>query len=482
MNPESERVHFRKMRVNRYIDAVTIAAEAATEKRPRYRAIAEALAQGILNGRIEAGSKLPPLRVLADELSVTVGTVNRVYTEIVRQGLVTSRVGDGTYVLSPGERVNAGEFENAPGGAPGVIDLSRNTHIPGEESALLGEALVRLGGDRRRLAQLGEYLPDVGLARHREAAVQWIARSGLDSAADQVVVTNGAQHALLCAMMATLRKDDLIVSEHLVYPGLVAAARALGIRLSGLMIDTQGLVPEALEEACCQQRVHALYCTPTIHNPTTGTMGPQRRQAIAEICLRHNVRIIEDDAHGVLEEQHPPSLAQFAPNHTMVISSLSKAVSAGLRVGFVAAPHALVGRIASAVRTSCWMATPLAAEVGASWILDGTAAALCEQQRREIRRRKDLVAPILADLHARTATNSCHYWIALPEPWRASELVSQLEERGLLVKAAETFAVGRIGVPQCIRASVSGVDDEGLMRGFRQLVETIQEGPCRAID
>ncbi|THF63525.1 aminotransferase-like domain-containing protein [Pseudothauera rhizosphaerae] len=470
------------MRVNKYIDAVTIATEAVGDGRPRYRVIAEALAQGILNGRIDAGSKLPPLRILADELSVTVGTINRAYTEIERQGLVTSRVGDGTYVLSPGERANEGEFENAPGGRPGVIDLSRNTHIPGEESALLGEALARLGGDRRRLAQLGEYLPDSGLSRHREAGAQWLGLSGREVAVDQVIVTNGAQHALLCAMMATLRKDDLIVSEHLTYPGLVAAARALGMRLSGLAIDAQGLLPEALEEACSQQRVHALYCTPTIHNPTTGTMDSQRRQAIADICLRHNLRIIEDDAHGVLVERHPPSLTQFAPTHTITISSLSKAVSAGLRVGFVAAPRSLIGRIASAVRTSCWMATPLAAEVGSGWILDGTAAALCEHQRTEIRRRKALVAAILASLEVRTDEDSYHYWIALPEPWRASELVSQLEERGVLVKAAEAFAVGRIGVPQCIRASISGADDEGLIQGIGQLVETIQEGPYRAID
>jgi len=80
------------MRVNKYIAAITIAADAITDGRTRYRAVAEALAHGILSGRIESGSKMPPLRVLADELSVTVGTVNRVYTELERLGLVASRV------------------------------------------------------------------------------------------------------------------------------------------------------------------------------------------------------------------------------------------------------------------------------------------------------------------------------------------------------------------------------------------------------
>jgi DNA-binding transcriptional MocR family regulator len=470
------------MRVNKYIDAVTIARSAVPDGRPRYRVIGEALAQAVLDGRLRADAKLPPLRVLADALSVTVGTVGRAYAEIERQGLVTSRVGDGTYVLPPGERTHKNEFDNAPDGKPGLIDLSRNMHIPGEESALLGEALLRLGGDRRVLTQLGSYLPDTGLGRHREAGAQWIGLSGRDAVADHIVVSNGAQHALLCTMMATLRKDELIVSEHLTYPGLVAAARGLGVRLDGLAMDAQGLLPEALEEACSRQRVHALYCTPTLHNPTTGTMDLARRQAIADICLRHNVLIIEDDAHGVLVAPHLPSLAQFAPSRTVTIGSLTKAVSAGLRVGFIAAPDHLVGRIASAVRTTCWMATPLTAEIGAGWILDGTAARLCTHQRAEISRRKALVEPTLTGLEARTDEGCYHYWITLPEPWRASELAAELETHGVVVKAAESFAVGRIGVPQCIRASVSGPGDDALIEGFQRLADALAEGPCRTLD
>ena len=82
----------------------------------RDRVIGEALAQAVLDGRLRADAKLPPLRVLADALSVTVGTVGRAYAEIERQGLVTSRVGDGTYVLPPGERTHKNEFDNAPDG------------------------------------------------------------------------------------------------------------------------------------------------------------------------------------------------------------------------------------------------------------------------------------------------------------------------------------------------------------------------------
>ena len=96
--------------------------------------------------------------------------------------------------------------------------------------------------------------------------------------------------------------------------------------------------------------------------------------------------------------------------------------------------------------------------------------------------RKALVEPTLTGLEARTDEGCYHYWITLPEPWRASELAAELETHGVVVKAAESFAVGRIGVPQCIRASVSGPGDDALIEGFQRLAGALAEGPCRTLD
>ena len=155
-----------------------------------------------------------------------------------------------------------------------------------------------------------------------------------------------------------------------------------------------------------------------------------------------------------MTEVHPPSFADFIPSLTITISSLSKAVSAGLRVGFIAAPQQLVARIASAVRLSCWMATPLTMEVGARGILDGTAEYLRIAKQLEVRRRKSLVEPLLADLEFRTHEDCCHFWINLPEPLRGGDLAAQLESRQVLIKVAEAFAIGLFDVPQCVRVSV----------------------------
>ena len=192
--------------------------------------------------------------------------------------------------------------------------------------------------------------------------------------------------------------------------------------------------------------------------------------------------IIEDDAHGVLVAPHLPSLAQFAPSRTVTIGSLTKAVSAGLRVGFIAAPDHLVGRIASAVRTTCWMATPRrrrSAPAGSSTAPRQGSAPINVPKSAAARRWSSRRS---RGLEARTDEGCYHYWITLPEPWRASELAAELETHGVVVKAAESFAVGRIGVPQCIRASVSGPGDDALIEGFQRLAGALAEGPCRTLD
>ncbi|RBJ62622.1 PLP-dependent aminotransferase family protein, partial [Pseudomonas sp. MWU12-2534b] len=115
-------------------------------------------------------------------------------------------------------------------------------------------------------------------------------------------------------------------TEHLASPGLIRSSGIQGIKLLGLPMDSQGLVHEALEEACRHHRLAALYCTPTLQNPSTAAQSAARREAIAEVCRRHNLLILEDETHAVLMARRPAPLAQFAPERTVLISSPSKAV------------------------------------------------------------------------------------------------------------------------------------------------------------
>ncbi|RON20630.1 GntR family transcriptional regulator [Pseudomonas brassicacearum] len=444
----------------------------------KYKRLADAVEKAIAEGVIEAGSKLPPHRLLADSLGVTIGTISRAYGELERVGLVVARVGDGTYVRQRGmERPRDGGFRNVSEEPQGFFDMSRNQPIPGQEALFLSQSLQALALDPQALRHLSGYTADAGLPRHRAAGAHWLRHQAFEPNAEQIVCVNGGQHGLLCALMALLKAGDTVVTEHLTYPGLISVARMLGIKLIGVAMDDEGLLPDALEDVCRSHRVSALYCTPTIQNPTAAVMSVPRREAIAAVCRQHNLLILEDEAHAVLAQQRPLPLSHFAPERSVLIGSLSKAVSAGLRVGYLHAPLPLIGRLSAAVRGTCWMASPLTLEMASQWIENGVAEQLLGQQIVEISRRKSMVAGRLEGSVYKTHTHSPHFWIEVPEPWRASQIAAELKENNYRVATAEAFAVGHGAVPQFIRASVcnSAGDDRLLLRGFEALAGALAE-------
>ncbi|WP_321878326.1 aminotransferase-like domain-containing protein [Paraburkholderia bannensis] len=468
---------------------------------PKYRAIAYAYAQAINGGQMLPGEKLPAHRLLAKKLNVTTGTVSRAYTELERCGMVVARVGDGTYVAEPdadGARLpqrtrqapepggDAAGFPSAAatGGppmppAPGrPVDLGQNVPMPTDEAQLLTQTLRELAADERLAGELLLYQPEGGRRSHREAGARWLARMGCTVAAERVLVTQGAQHGLACVLRAVLRPGDTIFAEALSYPGIVALARQLRLNLVGIEIDEEGIVPAALERACGLLAPRALFCVPTLHNPTTATLSEARRAAIADIAVRHNLVVIEDLVPAALLDAPPTPLAARLPEHGIVISSLSKAVAPGLRVGYVQAPQDWVGKILAVIRSDCWMTSPLSAEIAARWIVNGEVDRLVAQQRACVDVRQAIAAEVLSGWTYRTDPASPHLWLPLAEPWRAAEFAAALRQAGVLAKTADSFVIGRGSAPHAVRLSLGGArSHEALRDALEVLARTLRNGP-----
>ena len=415
---------------------------------PKYRAIAAALADAIASGTLAAGDRLPTQRDLAWQLGVTVGTVSRAYAEIERRGLLSGEIGRGTFVRTAPP---PGDLPMRPQSVAKGIDLTLNFPAPGSEREALAESLVKVAGDPAA-GRLLDYQPDIGLPEHRAAGANWLARRGISADPAQTIVTAGAQHGIVVTLAALTRPGDRILTERLTYQGIKPAATMLGLRLEGLPMDADGLIPEEFERAVIDSDARILYCTPTLQNPTTVTMPEQRRRDIADIARRHDVTIIEDDIYGVLlDPPGPLPLTTFAPDNSIYVTSLSKAIAPGLRIGYLAPPPKLVERIGSAVRASCWMAAPLMAEVAARWIEDGVADDILLNHRATAETRRALATKKLQDFSFEAPAGSLHIWIYLPEPWRAAEFVSAAQVQGVAVAPAETFAVGRGDIPHAVR-------------------------------
>ena len=416
---------------------------------PRYRAIAEALSEDVRHGRLPPGTRLPTHRDLAWRLRVTVGTVSRAYAEAERRGLITGEVGRGTFVRPHG-RDRLGPLPDPH--APNFVDLSINRPRAPGEAALMAEALERLAATPD-LPALLDYQPHPGSPADRAAGAAWMARSGLAAEAERVVVTTSGQHAMACVLAAVTQAGDTLAVEALTYPGMRALASLLHLKLVPLALDEQGVVPDALEAACAAGPVRAAYLLPNLQNPTTATLPVERRRTLGDIARRHGVMLLEDDVYGFLPSDPLPPLASFAPEHVFYMTSTSKSLMPGLRIGYIHAPKGRVEAVTAAVRASTFSAPPLMARIASSWIEDGTADRLVAAKRAEMARRQELVRRLFAGFDYRSDPAASHFWLTLPEPWRADAFAAVAQRHGTRITPAAAFAVGR-HAPDAVRICI----------------------------
>ncbi|MCC7415615.1 MAG: PLP-dependent aminotransferase family protein [Acidobacteria bacterium] len=436
---------------------------------PIYLAIADAIGREIDAGRMKPGSRLPTQRALARQLGVTLTTITRAYNEAERRGLLSGEVGRGTFVRPAAIDIEGPEH--------GVLDLAVNSLLPlpyTEELAdRLAAAIPRSAGLR-----VFSYQPQAGARHNRAAGSAWIGWSGLDAPLDRVVVTAGGQHAILLSLMALTSPGDEVLVEELAYPGISDLASHLHIRLRTVALDDQGIRPDALDEACRVGRPAALCCVPSFQNPTAAVMSEARRQEIAAVAVRHQLTVIEDDVYGSLAPEVKP-LSSFLPEtQCFYITSMSKSIAPGIRVGYLLAPSSMIERLSVTVLRTVVNAPPVMAELATSLITDGVAGRIVEWKRKELAARQDIAGRVLRDLPLQTHPMSPHMWVTLPEPWQADALVARARHRGILLTGAESFAVGHETDLRAIRIALGPPATRAALEdGLAELVRIVQRAP-----
>lgn len=397
---------------------------------PVYRAIADAIDEAVQEGTLRAGVRLPPHRDLADHLGVTVTTITRAYMEAARRGLTSGHVGRGTFIR--------GHETEDLGNDTGLLDLSINILMPDQEVARLEASLFQ----RRVLpwTQILGYGPSRGHLRHRQAMAAWLAKFGLIADPERLVLTGGAQHAIASVFSALLKPGDTLLVEELTYSGARVLAEQMHLKVRGVALDAEGVKPDALEQAIRSSRARILYCMPRLQNPTSAVMPERRRRQIAAIADRHDLTVIEDDVYGFLSPERAP-LAALIPDRVVYLTSLSKSLFPGMRLGCVAAPAPIAERVAQSVWATMLMASPIGADLLSAWIEDGTAARICDWKRHEVAARQQMVRRMLRDERYQTHPNSAHIWLFLPQRWTVEAFVAHARARGVVVNGAGSFAL-----------------------------------------
>jgi DNA-binding transcriptional MocR family regulator len=439
---------------------------------PKHQAIKQSIRAAIAEGRLAAGHRLPPVREVAWRLGVTPGTVARAYKDLVDDGALDAQVGRGTFVAEPGAA------------RPAVEETPYLVYAPAQGEVNMRAAQVADVGQgevfHRLLAALpppapGAYAsyPAPGHdARLRGLLADWF--SGPDHgepAPEDMVLTLGAQHALVVLFTATLHGPrPMVATEELAYPGIRHAAALLRAGMVGLPFDDEGLLPDALDRACIEHGLQVLVTSAEAHNPTTMRTSPARRAAIVEVARHHGLQIVDDDCFG-FDATAAPSYRVLAPERTWVISSLSKTVSPDLRLGAIIAPRGRSIVVRSAAQQQYFGLPRPVVDLVTAALEGGEAADIAAQVRAAATARVAATRAALGTAAGLRLRDDVPFaWLPMPRGWRASSFLRAAEAEGIRLKAADEFALVDGRAPNAVRLALTAERDDAR---FAQAVETL---------
>src|SRR5215216_350296 len=404
--------------------------------------LVDRFAQAIDSGELEPGEKLPTTRALAADAGVNHLTAARVYRRLAEQGYVTATVGRGTFVrtLAPapateerGDDWQAYVLPDRPfsqadqvlddafrlPSEPGMISLSTgfpspNTYPVKELSKIAATVFERRGGEALN------YLTAEGLPELREQLALRGRKNGWATDAEEIIVTSGARQATELVARALLDAGDVAAIESPTFVGSLSSLRNTGARVIGVPYDADGLDIDALEQVLARHEVKVVALQTASQNPTGNDMSTERRERLARLAMERNFFIVEDGVYSDLryDGRTPRPLRELAPGHVIYMSSLSKTVGGGLRIGWVAARGPVLERIAYLKLETDFFTSAVTQHIAAEFLENGDYDGLLASSIEFYRERRDSLMESLerhmaGEYRATTPRGGHHVWLTL---------------------------------------------------------------------
>jgi DNA-binding transcriptional MocR family regulator len=434
-----------------------------------YLKLADTIAAEITAGTLRTGDRLPPQRDFAYERKIAVSTASRVYTELLRRGLVVGEVGRGTFISGEARRGVA-----APSEPRGIrIDLEFNYPLLPDQTALIAKSLDGLEKPAALDAALRQ-ATSVGTPALRSAAAAYLSQAAWSPSPEQLVFTGNGRQSIAAAVAAVIPTGGRCGVEALTYPFIKGIAARLGISLVPLALDEGGVRPDSVQKAHREAHLSAIYIQPAIQNPLGMTMTSTRRADLVRIVDKLNLPILEDNVYGFLDDE--PPLAAIAPDSCIVIDSLSKKVAPGLTLGFIVPPQRLRDTVIASVRSGGWTASGFAFAAAQRMIGDGTVAELARLKRLDARARQKLAVDRLSGFEIQTNGKCYHLWLTLPAHWRSQTFVAAAARRDIALTPSTTFAVTPGHAPNAVRLALAAPTMDQLDSGLRTLSAMLNAG------
>src|SRR5579872_4196753 len=452
------------------------------DRRPLYQQLAEGIAFQIRNLGLAPGSRLPALREIAKSHGVALVTASQAYEALAAEGLIASRTGRGTFVLSeaPPSRANgaasmtalSARSRDSDGGdaesaisrydaqnrrvaalrlsrwkvAPGAIALS-NGHTAPETYPLPDFARCYARTFLDDPAEIHQYRADRGDERLRELFAERLRARGADVSADDILIVSGAQQALSLVAESFLEPGDFAAAEAPTYFAALEVfdqRRVSWVNLSG---DADGVRPGSVRDGTKRFSPRLIYLNTAAHNPSGAFLSRSRHRAILDAARGSKAIVVEDQTCWPLcfdGEAPPPLIASSDGGQVVLIESLSKLLFPSLRIGYIAARGAAMRSLYAAKLRADTFTTTVAQRALVRFLESKSAARHLRNARFLYRRRRDALLGALRRVVPEGSAISAprggvNIWLELPKGWSSVELFGHAAREGLLFLPGAPF-------------------------------------------
>ncbi len=474
---------------------------------PIYLQITKQIREMILDSVLPAGYKLPPERKLAEILEVNRSTVLNAYRELKADGFIGARIGQGTVVLP----VSRDREKTAPeAGEPlswrqlfgegslryhdpitrDLMELTSRRDVISFAAGMAAPEFYPLK-DFKEIQEAIEgehasnalsYGPTEGYYSLRESISQLMKSRGVFASPDQVLILSGSQQGLDLIARSFIDPGDVVMVEEPTFYCALQIFKGAGARVLGIPVDDRGIRTDILESLLMRYRPKFIYTLPTFQNPSGLVMDMERRRKLLDLAYKFQVPVVEDDPYGELryEGKSLPTLKALDDReHVIYLSTFSKVLFPGLRVGWALAPKAVVYQMALVKQMTDIHTGSLSQCIIHSYLKKDLLGKHIKKVAGEYLARRDAMLQALAryappEMKWNTPEGGFFIWCRLPEGMSLSRLMTRAFEKKVAFITGTPFFWDE-QADKYIRLNFTYHGPDIIKEGVKRIMEAVEE-------
>ena len=464
-------------------------------KKAIYKQLAEYIENGIADGTFPPDKPLPSERSLAKDLNINRSTVVSAYDELESNGLIQRNRGSGTTISkdiwgitkkripSWNRYIEAGSFlPNLP-----VIQRIRKEAV---EHKLINLASGELSEDLfplkflREITSTRSFIGSLGYDHPqgntilRETITKHVKQyRRIETKPSSILITSGAQQALHLVVQCLLKPGDAVALEDPSYNYNLPIFKSAGLKPYFLPIDRDGINPDDLLSLHKKHRIRMIFLNPAFQNPTGALLHKEKRKAILEISSEHGIPVVEDDPYSLTSfsgEEVPTLKSMDVHGNVLYISSLSKIVASGLRIGWIIGPRSVIERLSDAKQQIDFGHASFTQWIANDFLESENFHSHIKRLVKELEKRRNQIITSLRfylkdQVEFSIPQGGIHIWCKLNKDVNEVQLLEESIKRGVIFVPGSTMGSKK----GFVRFTFAREDEESINEGIKRFSEAL---------